>query len=146
MFNVQGRYLMLDATEPIAAFDVELGGVRADQVRLLLNQHDWQMQTRNTANGVRLVVFSPTGASLPVVSGQQVLKLSAAAEPLRAQATSPDAEDVSIAIGGSANGIVEIDSDEQQAPVYDLGGRRIATDRDVRRHSLYIRNGKKIRK
>lgn len=141
-----GRYLMLDATEPIAAFDVELGGVRADQIRLLLNQHDWQMQTRNTADGVRLVVFSPTGASLPVVSGQSLLKLSAAAELLRAQATSPDAENVSIAIGGSANGIVEIDIDEQQAPAYDLGGRRIATDRDVRRHSLYIRNGKKIRK
>jgi hypothetical protein len=146
MFNVQGRYLILDATEPIAAFDVELYGVRADQVRLLLNQNDWQMQARNTAYGVRLVVFSPTGASLPVVSGQQLLKLAANAEAVRAQATSPDAEDISVAVGGSTNGIVEIDSDEQQTPAYDLGGRRIATDRDVWRHSLYIRNGKKIRK
>ena len=145
LFYTSGRYLMLDATEPIAAFDVELSGIHADQVRLLLPQSDWQMQTRNTADGVRLVVFSPTGASLPVVSARQLLKLSAAAQPLRAQASSPDALPVSVAVAGAATGIIEVDGDGQQAPAYDLQGRRHSGDAHLHK-GIYIMNGKKIKR
>ncbi|MBQ9357295.1 MAG: hypothetical protein IJT98_08425 [Prevotella sp.] len=146
-FYTSGRYLMLDATEPIAAFDVELSGVHADQVRLLLPQSDWQMQTRNTASGVRLVVFSPTGASLPVVSAQQLLKLSAAAEPLRAYASSPDALPVSVAVAGTTTGIVTVSvgSADGSGIVYDLQGRQHNGDANLNK-GFYIMNGKKVKR
>lgn len=145
LFHTRGRYLLLDATEPVASFDVELRGVSEDQVRLLLPHSDWQMQTRNTAGGVRLVVFSPTGASLPALSGQQLLRLSTTAEPLRADASSPDAEPVTVAVGGTATGITEIESDEENAPVYDLLGRRLDDDAHLQK-GIYILNGKKVKR
>ena len=145
--SVDGRYVTLDATEPIAAFCLELQGISSQQVKLLLNQRHWQMQVRPTAQGVRLVVFSPTGQTLPAVSGTQLLRLGAAAELTSAEGTSPEAEPVAIAIGSTTTAIDHI-SDEPQpdGTVYDLGGRPVNGEKAVRRQSIYIKNGKKVRK
>jgi len=96
---------------------------------------------------VRLVVFSPTGQTLPAVSGTQLLRLGAAAELTSAEGTSPEAEPVAIAIGSTTTAIGHI-SDEPQpdGTVYDLGGRPVNGEKAVRRQSIYIKNGKKVRK
>ena len=146
--SVDGCYVTLDAVEPLAAFCIELNGVNQQQVKLLLSQRDWQMQTRPTAGGLRLLVFSPTGQTLPLVSGTQLLRLGATAEIVSAEGTSPEAEPVGIAIGSSTTRVSQVDFDatSDNDNVYDLGGRPVIGEKAVRRQSLYIKNGKKVRK
>ena len=162
-FYVDGRYIMLEAEDEIAAFDLEIEGVKATQVRLLLNRNDWQMQTRETENGVRLVVFSPTCQVLPEGT-TQLLRLSGDGEPVAAQATSIDATEVEVGVGeyiepepdpepepepdpepnpDDATGINEM-TKADDSPVYDLSGRRIY-ESQVRK-GIYIKNGKKVKK
>ena len=110
LFFAEGRKVMLEATEEVAAFSMELSGVGASQVRLLLNARDWQMQTRNTEGGVRLVVFSPTGSTLPTGT-TTLLRLSADGQPVSVQATDVTAAALHAAIGSSPTHIAGIDTD-----------------------------------
>lgn len=143
IFFADGRYIYLDARDEIAAFDLELEGVTPTQVRLLLNKNDWQMVTRDTEQGVRLVVFSPTGQTL--ATGQtQLLKLSGDGQPVAAQATSHEAEPVAVGVGSEATGISELQTADGDEPVYDLQGRKL-TNGQLQK-GVYIQNGKKIKK
>ena len=141
-FYTSGRYVLLTSTDEIAAFDLELEGVNPTQVKLLLNRNDWQMQTRETDNGVRLIVFSPIGQTL-TAGDTQLLRISGNAEITAAQATSPAAEHVAVNMG-NATGISGVQSDGHDAPVYDVQGRR-RTEKQLSK-GVYIQNGKKIKK
>ena len=122
LIYTDGRSVMLDATDEIAAFDLELEGVGADQVRLMLSASDWQMMTRPTAKGVRLMVFSPTGASLKTGAAVQLLKLGADATPVAVQASSPLAGEVTVAVmKGGATGIREVAAASLVASAQDGG-------------------------
>ena len=59
-----GSYLTLDADDEIAALDLTLKNVKANQLRMLLNNNHYQMVAQNKADGVRLIIFSPTGNTL----------------------------------------------------------------------------------
>lgn len=120
LFYTDGQELKLDATDDIAAFDLELQGVGPDQVRLLLNARNWQMHTRRTANGVRLVVFSPTGESLQAGTAIRLLRLGAEASPIAVQTSSPDANELTAAVSGNApTGIDKIRTAELQVSARD---------------------------
>ena len=120
LFFTDGRVLKVDALDSIAAFDLEIAGVNTNQVRLLLNANDWQMAMRQKANGVRLIVFSPTGATLPTGSNIQLLRLGADGTPTAVQATSIDATGVIAAVSGNAQtGISELSATELQASAGD---------------------------
>ena len=97
-FFADGGKVMMDAVDEVAAFSLTLNGVSASQVKLLLNASQWQMQTRNTADGVRLVVFSPTGSVLPTGT-TTLLRMSGNGQPTHVQATNAEAEEVAAAIG-----------------------------------------------
>ena len=105
LFFADNHKVMVDATEEVAAFSMELSGVSANQVRLLLNAQEWQMQTRNTDSGVRLVVFSPTGSTLPIGT-TTLLRLSGDGQPVGVQATDAMAEELNAAVSGSPSHIV----------------------------------------
>ncbi len=146
LFYASGRYIEVEAQDEIAAFYIELRGVKADQVRLLMNSSDWQMQARNTATGVRLLVFSPTGQTLP--AGQsQLLRLSANGELADVQAADAMAETVAAGIGNSGTtGIDSVADGADDGSVYDLMGRKVDNhDAKGRKLSkgLYIKNGRK---
>ena len=147
-FYTDSRKLMVETTEEIGAFDLELSGIDASQVKLLLNSRQWQMQTRNTQNGVRMVVFSPTGETLPVGT-TQLLRLGGSAEPVAVQATSPDAEELAATVGaGIPTGITGNDREAMSGDgeaLYDLSGRKVNSGRHLRK-GIYINNGKKIKK
>ncbi len=147
-FYVADRYVCLDAQDSISAFDLELEGVAPSQVKLLLNRNDWQMQTRQTENGVRMVVFSPTGQALP--TGQTtLLRMTAPATLIAVQATSPKAEDVNVNIQGTATGIIDDLQSNGDSDIYDLSGRKLPNGKMSNRklpHGVYIQNGNKITK
>jgi hypothetical protein len=90
---VSGNQLLLQAAVPVSAVDVTLKHVAARQLRLLLNQSNFQFVTRNTADGVRFIAFSPNGTllsagehALAELSAQQVEVVSAALSDRQAQA------------------------------------------------------------
>lgn len=146
-FYTDSRKLMVETTEEIGAFDLELAGVDASQVKLMLNSRQWQMQTRNTQNGVRMVVFSPMGETLPAGT-TQLLRLGSNAVPVAVQATSPDAEELSATVGeGMATGVGQPygSNENNYSETYDLQGRKVNPDKQLRK-GIYINNGKKIMK
>lgn len=139
-----GHTMVLDANDEVAAFSLHLRGAKASQVKLLLNSRQWQMQTRNTADGVSLLVFSPTGNTLP--SGiTSLLRTTVEAEPVSIQATDTFAEELPISIrGGSVSGIESIapSTESTGQSVYDLQGRRMGNG--SLKKGIYIINGQKI--
>ena len=146
-FSVDGKQLVLDAADEVAAFTVELTGVKASQLRLLLNRTQWQMQTRDTEQGVRLVVFSPIGQTLPV-GVTSLIKLSTEGSWLVAtDATNAEADPIVTGIGsGIPTGIVVHPSGEEPGEaVYDLQGRKRDSNSQLRK-GIYIKNGKKVKK
>jgi hypothetical protein len=59
-----GTMLMLENTDDVAALDILLKNVKANQLRLMLNNNRFQMVAADRPGGVRLIVFSPDGSSL----------------------------------------------------------------------------------
>jgi len=57
--------IVLNSAEEVAAIDITLRGVSSAQIRQKVSKSDFQMLTRDIADGVRVVIFSPTGAVLP---------------------------------------------------------------------------------
>ena len=145
LFYADGRYIVLDANDELAAFCIELQGATSAQVRLLLNRNDWQMQTLDTAEGVRLLVFSPTGQTLPAGT-TQLLRLSGDGQPISATATSAAAEPLSAAIAGTTTGIATVHGASADGAIYDMRGRRVATSEEQWHRlpkGVYIKNGRK---
>lgn len=102
---VEDGYLCLTADTAVAALDVELQGASATQVRLMLAAANWQMVSRATDEGVRLVIFSPTGQTLPVGT-TKLLVLRAEAYPIAADAADAKARSLTIGVeGGNATGL-----------------------------------------
>lgn len=102
---VEDGYLCLTADTAVAALDVELQGASATQVRLMLAAANWQMVSRATDEGVRLVIFSPTGQTLPVGT-TKLLALRAEAYPIAADAADAKARSLTIGVeGGNATGL-----------------------------------------
>ena len=107
---VEGRTVQLQSMDDIAALDIELAGVSSSQIRLLLNSADFTMQSRNTAEGVHVVIFSPTGAYLPAGT-TDVIKCSRAVTLLSAVGSSPLAESVNVGVNLQPTSIGGIDDD-----------------------------------
>jgi hypothetical protein len=111
----------------------------------MLNRADWQMQTLDTEYGVRLVVFSPTGQSLPTGT-TQVLQMSADGLPTDAQATDANAEEVAVGIASGTTGISALEQNGDDGYVYDLQGRKVKEQTGRNNTRIYIKNGKKVMK
>lgn len=144
-FYASGRNICLDAQDEISAFDLTLEGVNSSQIRLMLSRADWQMQTLDTEYGVRLVVFSPTGQSLPTGT-TQVLRMSADGLPIDAQATDANAEEVAVGVASGTTGISALEQNGDDGYVYDLQGRKVRIEKGRNNTRIYIKNGKKVMK
>ena len=102
---VENGYLMLEADTAVAALDMELQGVSNAQLRLMLHANNWQMMSRATDEGVRLMIFSPTGETLSK-GVTKLLALRAEAYPIAAEAADSKARALTIAVeGGNATGL-----------------------------------------
>lgn len=139
VLSVEDDALWLDATDQVAALDITLSGVKANDVKLAMSKQRYQLVTHNTANGVRVVIISTTG---DIISGRT--KLLRLAKPVRveqAMAADIDAQPVGVAFEGQTTDIdtITTDADSREA-VYSLDGRKL---NGVAREGVYIVNGKK---
>ena len=139
VLSVEDGALWLNASDQVAALDITLAGVKANDVKLALSKQRYQLVTHNTANGVRVVIISTTG---DIISGRtKLLRLAKPARVDQAMAADIDAQPVGVAFEGQTTDIdaVTTDADSRDA-VYSIDGRKLNR---VGREGLYIVNGKK---
>lgn len=139
VLSVEDGALWLDATDQVAALDITLAGVKANDVKLALSKQRYQLVTHNTANGVRVVIISTTG---DIISGRtKLLRLAKPARVYQAMAADIDAQPVGVAFEGQTTDIDTITTDvDSREAVYSLDGRKL---NGVAREGVYIVNGKK---
>lgn len=139
VLSVEDGALWLDASDQVAALDITLAGVRANDVKLAMSKQRYQLVTRNTANGVRVVIISTTG---DIISGRtKLLQLAKPARVDQTMAADIDAQPVGIAFEGQATDIDAVTTDaESREDVYSIDGRKL---NGVTGEGIYIVNGKK---
>lgn len=139
VLSVEDDALWLDATDQVAALDITLAGVKANDVKLAMSKQRYQLVTHNTANGVRVVIISTTG---DIISGRtKLLRLAKQARVEQAMAADIDAQPVGVAFEGQTTDIDTITTDvDSREAVYNLDGRKL---NGVAREGVYIVNGKK---
>lgn len=139
VLSVEDGALWLDATDQVAALDITLAGVKANDVKLAMSKQRYQLVTHNTANGVRVVIISATG---DIISGRtKLLRLAKQARVEQAMAADIDAQPVGVAFEGQTTDIDTITTDvDSREAVYSLDGRKL---NGVAREGVYIVNGKK---
>lgn len=139
VLSVEDGALWLDASDQVAALDITLAGVRANDVKLAMSKQRYQLVTHNTANGVRVVIISTTG---DIISGRtKLLRLAKPARVEQAMAADIDAQPVGVAFDGQTTDIdaITTDADSRDA-VYSIDGRKL---NGVAGEGIYIVNGKK---
>lgn len=139
VLSVEDDALWLDATDQVAALDITLAGVKANDVKLAMSKQRYQLVTHDTANGVRVVIISTTG---DIISGRtKLLRLAKPARVEQAMAADIDAQPVGVAFEGQTTDIDTIITDvDSSEAVYSLDGRKL---NGVAREGVYIVNGKK---
>ena len=139
VLSVEDGALWLDASDQVAALDITLAGVRANDVKLAMSKQRYQLVTHNTANGVRVVIISTTG---DIISGRtKLLRLAKPARVEQAMAADIAAQPVGVAFDGQTTDIdaITTDADSRDA-VYSIDGRKL---NGVAGEGIYIVNGKK---
>ena len=139
VLSVEDGALWLDASDQVAALDITLAGVRANDVKLAMSKQRYQLVTHNTANGVRVVIISTMG---DIISGRtKLLRLAKPARVEQAMAADIDAQPVGVAFDGQTTDIdaITTDADSRDA-VYSIDGRKL---NGVAGEGIYIVNGKK---
>lgn len=139
VLSVEDGALWIDASDQVAALDITLAGVKANDVKLAMSKQRYQLVTHNTANGVRVVIISTTG---DIISGHtKLLRLAKAARVDQAMAADIDAQPVGVAFEGQTTDIDAVTADaESREDVYTIDGRKL---NGVAREGVYIVNGKK---
>lgn len=139
VLSVEDGALWLDASDQVAALDITLAGVKANDVKLAMSKQRYQLVTHNTANGVRVVIISTTG---DIISGRtKLLRLAKPARVDQAMAADIDAQPVGVAFEGQTTDIDAVTADaESREDVYTIDGRKL---NGVAREGVYIVNGKK---
>ena len=139
VLSVEDGALWLNASDQVAALDITLAGVKANDVKLALSKQRYQLVTRNTANGVRVVIISTTG---DIISGRtKLLQLAKPARVDQTMAADINAQPVGIAFEGQATDINAVTTGaESREDVYSIDGRKL---NGVTGEGIYIVNGKK---
>ena len=139
VLSVEDGALWLDASDQVAALDITLAGVTANDVKLAMSKQRYQLVTHNTANGVRIVIISTTG---DIISGRtKLLRLAKAARVDQAMAADIDAQPVGVAFEGQTSDIDAVTAGaESLEGVYSIDGRKL---NGVAGKGIYIVNGKK---
>ncbi|MBO7661147.1 MAG: hypothetical protein J6S65_06445 [Bacteroidaceae bacterium] len=138
-----GNRIMLQSEEPISALDIRWIGVTTSQVSMQLNRNDFQCVMHKTANGVRVVIVSPTGEAIPAGTSS-LFQTSSEAEIASVKAANAQAQYVGIGIDNPTNiSDIPTDSDMKVVGIYNVQGIRLNS---INRTGIYLIDGKKVLK
>ena len=122
LLYVEGERLCLNNETEVGAIEVTLSGVRSDEVSLALNRKDYQLASRNTAEGSRHIIYSLSGK--PIAAGTTALLKLANGEavPVDAILSSPDARALDVTLGTEPTAI---DIADAGTPTVKFDGNRL---------------------
>ena len=98
--SMRDGVLHITTLKEIAALDIEIDGAGADDFELLLDNRHFTASMKETAGGLRVIIFSLNGAVLPVGS-VPVISLNSNASVVEVAAADADALPVMVAVGDS---------------------------------------------
>ncbi|MBR0038198.1 MAG: hypothetical protein IJP70_11255 [Bacteroidales bacterium] len=138
---VENGKLMVNTSQPVAAFDITIGNANAISIERSLQSVGMSVTTSKTANGIRLIGYSLNGASLP--NGiSEIGTLDKNTSYVRNAMLSDVEANAILTNFGSTTGIDAIESTSgDDLNFYDLQGRKIQTQPHK---GLYIQNGHKL--
>ena len=138
---VENGKLMVNTSQPVAAFDITIGNANAISIERSLQSAGMSVTTSKTANGIRLIGYSLNGASLP--NGiSEIGTLDINTSYVRNAMLSDVEANAILTNFGSTTGIDAIESTSgDDLNFYDLQGRKIQTQPHK---GLYIQNGHKL--
>ena len=110
LLTMEGRTLLLSTQEEMGALDILLSGVNSKQIRLLPDAANFSMVTRDMEDGVRIIIFSPTGMTLPAGT-TELVKCSRNATVVGAAGSNARAEAVTLGCGNTT-GVGSITADD----------------------------------
>ena len=111
LLTMEGRTLLLSTQEEMGALDILLSGVNSKQIRLLPDAANFSMVTRDMEDGVRIIIFSPTGMTLPAGT-TELVKCSRNATVVGAAGSNARAEAVTLGCGNTTGvGCITADDD-----------------------------------
>lgn len=143
MVFVESNKIFIDTNTPIAAFELTLKGADVAEVSLELERLGFSSRTKNVGATTRLVVYSLSGATLPVGTTVVCEMANQNVEIISAVLSDADAGQVSISLSGNADGLGETKQISlADTGIFDMSGRKVVNSKLQR--GVYIINGKKI--
>lgn len=129
---VEDERLWLTSETEVGAIEVELKGVSADEVSLVLNRKDFQLASLDIEGGSRHIIYSLSGKSVPVGTAA-ILRLSNDhAEVADAALSTVDAKSLSFTIGVNPTAISSVDSSDMLKARFEGNAIVISSTRDIR--------------
>lgn len=138
-----GGTLWIDAATKVAALDITLQGINSRQVALQLPADRFQMLTRDTDTGVRVVIISPAGYTLPLTT-TPLLRVASGAQLTDVRLADAQARSIAASIvSGELVGVQPMPAPPADESVYDIQGRRLPAANSRQPKGIYIKDGRK---
>ena len=102
---VEGEKLYLDKETELGAIEVTLRGVSADEVSLALSRKDYQLASRNTADGSRHILYSLSGKTIATGTTALLRLAHGQAEPTDAILSSVDGKALDVMLDATPTAI-----------------------------------------
>lgn len=102
---VEGEKLYLNNENEVGAIEVTLRGVYADEVSLALSRKDYQLASRNTADGSRHVLYSLSGKTIATGTTALLRLAHGQAEPTDAILSSVDGKALDVMLDATPTAI-----------------------------------------
>lgn len=138
-----GGTLWIDAATEVAALDITLQGINSRQMALQLPADRFQMLTRDTDTGVRVVIISPAGYTLPLTT-TPLLRVDSGAQLTDVRLADAQARSIAASIvSGELVGVQPMPAPPADESVYDIQGRRLPAADSRQPKGIYIKDGRK---
>ena len=137
---VDGGNLVLANAEPVAALQIFVSGASARELKLNPElRQKFSVSMRDLADGVRLLVYSAQGNTLPAGDNMLLTDLPDGASITSVRLVDSKAKHLGVDIQGEATNIEAMGISNTIADVFDLQGRRLG-DWDTLPSGIYIIN------
>lgn len=122
----EGGMLWMQNNDEVAAIEVTLSGVSADEVSLRLPASRFQMASRNTDGGSRHIIYSLSGHTIAAGTTALMRIADEQAEPIQATLSDLSAKALGVALGRQTTGIAHTESTGK--PTARLEGSTLTID------------------
>ncbi len=140
VLSMTGDAVLLNHADEIAALQFTVSGVRQGQLKMGEElKGRFTVAMRSVENGVRVVVYSPSGRTLQAGTHQLLVGLPAGASLADVCLSDAEAHRLGVSINGTtAVSFASVPQQQAARQIYDLSGRRLNADWDELPTGVYV--------